>query len=530
MFRKKSTKDTLAGSFGKVKNTSFDFDSISKYFYKKDHSGSYQVISDRTCKDLDFEEFFMFADRTLSKPGQQYLYDTLRTIPKSHNHLQHNESVIDQLSNNESLRINIQKLLSKLSNDDAYYVSSLFQDEHISKPKWFFLLPILSFTSLISIFLIPYFPQFFFLLLCVFILNIGFHYWNKRNLYEYVNAIPQLLRLGETAKALLKLNINTKKSNNVSSSVEIINQIRLRMLFFKLEAKLESDAVVFFWSLLEGIKILFLLEPLLLFGVLKRINNNKKEIRTVFTYFAEVDMLYSIASLRHGLASYCLPNILTDKQKVLSATELSHPLIPDCVPNTIHVTEKSVLITGSNMSGKTSFIRSIGLNILTAFTINTCFANSFKVSPTKLYTAIRMSDNLMEDKSYYLEEVTTVKQLLIESSLSPCLFLLDELFKGTNTIERIAAGKSVLSHLDTSKCLVFASTHDIEIADMLTSQYDFYYFSETIEKSDMVFDYLLKHGKLHKTNAIRILQLNGYPSSLVEEAYSIANRLQSFVN
>ena len=176
------------------------------------------------------------------------------------------------------------------------------------------------------------------------------------------------------------------------------------------------------------------------------------------------------------------------------------------------------------MSGKTTFIRTVAINILLAQTINTCFAKAFQLPQTRLFSAIRISDDLLNDKSYYFEEVLTVKNMMTESRLPfNHVFLLDEIFKGTNTVERIAAGKAVLSYLaKLSNNIVFVSTHDIELTDLLSDEYDLYHFTETVQEKQIHFDYQLKAGKLYTKNAIRILEINEYPEEVIEEARSIA--------
>jgi DNA mismatch repair ATPase MutS len=224
------------------------------------------------------------------------------------------------------------------------------------------------------------------------------------------------------------------------------------------------------------------------------------------------------------LRSYCIPGIGEDP--MIRAKEMYHPLVLDCVSNSLEVTDKSILLTGSNMSGKTTFIRSVGINALTALTINTCFAESFSMPMLKIYSAIRLSDDLMNDKSYYFEEVLTIKEMIKESMAEGSnLFLLDEIYKGTNTTERIAAGKSVLSYLSRSNNIVFVSTHDIELADLLNDEYELYHFSEIVVSKTVDFDYKLKNGKLKNRNAIRILQINEYPESITNEAMKIAKEL-----
>ena len=120
----------------------------------------------------------------------------------------------------------------------------------------------------------------------------------------------------------------------------------------------------------------------------------------------------------------------------------------------------------------------------------------------------------------------TIKDMIDKSVAENInLFLLDEIFKGTNTVERISAGKAVLSSLNGKNNIVFVSTHDIELADLLKNEYDLYHFSEMVDHKTVAFDYKLKEGKLKNRNAIRILQINDYPESIINEAIEISEEL-----
>lgn len=279
-----------------------------------------------------------------------------------------------------------------------------------------------------------------------------------------------------------------------------------------------------FWAIFELYKILFLLEPLLLFDALKKLDTKRKEIEDVFVFVGQIDSLISVASLRKGLNGYCIPEILDNQQKLV-AKEIYHPLIYNCVRNSININKKSILLTGSNMSGKTSFIRTIGVNIITGLTLNTCFADEFSMPRIRISSAIRISDDLLNDKSYYFEEVLTIKNMIDNcGTKEPNIFLLDEIFKGTNTVERISAGKAVLSALAKDN-IVFVSTHDIELADLLKDEYELYHFSENVNNKTVDFDYKLKEGKLKNRNAIRILQINDYSEDIISEAIEISKEL-----
>lgn len=522
--RKKELNQRLIDTFGKPKDNAFNFDDIEKYFRSKDNSKAYQVLSDKTCNDLDFDELFMFLDRTNSKVGQQYLYNNLRAIQVNEKQTKLNEEIITELTKKPELRISVQKKLEKLNHKDAYYISSLFQEEHLNPPKWFFTIKLLSFASLISLVLGFFNPIFFIILLGVFCVNFVLHYWNKSNLVQYVSSIPQLLKLNNVASQLFVNPLFKKLNPDLPKSIKLINEVENRMFFFSLEAKLQGEFEIIAWFVFEIFKTMFLLEPLLLFGVLKRLNTKRKEIENIFKFIGHIDMLISIASLRNGLETFCLP-IINDEDKIIGK-EISHPLIFNCTSNSIEIAEKSILLTGSNMSGKTSFIRAIGLNVITGLTINTCFAKSMTFPLLKVFSAIRISDDLMNDKSYYFEEVLTIKEMLKESENgNKNLFLLDEIFKGTNTVERISAGKSVLSALTKNNNKILVSTHDIELTDMLSDEYELYHFSETVNDQTVGFDYKLKEGKLKNRNAIRILEINDYPKEVVKEAVEIAKEL-----
>lgn len=521
--RKKKSIAILKDSFTVIKNESFDFNLIERYFRNKDNSGSFQVISDKTCNDLDFDEFFMFADRTTSKPGQQFLYDRLRNIPSDRDKFISQESLLRTLKGNMSLVYELQYLLKKLSGTNAYYIQSLFQEKHADPPSWFYLVKLLSFTSLLSVLTLPYIPQAGFILIFVFIINLGIHWWNKRNYYSYAASIPQVLIMNDVAKKIMKYDFPGLNTNDIVSGCKSLNSVRNRMSFFRLEAKVESDTQIAAWFMLEIIKIAFLLEPLFLFSVLRRLDKRRMEIHAVFSFIGYLDSLISALSLRESLKSYSVPEITIDL-KCFSATNMYHPLIPDCVTNSISA-DRSLLLTGSNMSGKTTFIRTIGLNTISALSINTCFAEEFRLPVFRLYTAIRIKDDLMDDKSYFFEEVLNVKNMLDQHDTGVLnLFLLDEIFKGTNTIERVSAGKAVLSALSRNN-LVLVSTHDVELVDLLRDEYSFYYFSEKIDGTSIEFDYKLKAGTLQNRNAIRILEMNDYPLTVINEALQIAGQM-----
>ncbi|MFC5270508.1 MutS-related protein [Adhaeribacter terreus] len=506
----------------KPKTESFNFGKIERYFLKSDKKNASQVISDKTCHDLDLDEIFMLVDRTVSKVGQQYLYKTLRTIPANETRSNRFEALIKIFRENAALRKLVLNELYRLRKPEAYYIAALFQEEHIQKPKWFWLVPVLSGLSFSSILLTVFFPKFILLPLILLAGNFIIHYWNKSNLFQYTASIPQLLILYQVTKKLLKTNAFSP-TDELKEAVLCVEKLGKSMRFFKFEASMQSDIGQAFEFIFELVKALFLFEPILLFHVLKKLENHRAQLQELFTFVGEIDTVLSIDAFCNSLPYFCHPQFSNDQEKRLQATEMFHPLIPEAVTNSIELENRSALLTGSNMSGKTTFIRTVGINAILGQTINICCARSFKIPRLNIHSAIRISDDLLSEKSYYFEEVTSIKQMLDASQTGfPNLFLLDELFKGTNTVERVAAGKAVLRYLNQKANLVFIATHDLELTDYLQESYNLYHFTETVENGNIQFDYKLKAGNLKTTNAIRILELNNYPAEVIEEAKTLS--------
>jgi DNA mismatch repair ATPase MutS len=510
-----------------TKEDYFNFNLIETYFKKKTHSHSFQVMDDHFINDVDFHELFMFMDRTHSKIGQQYLYDQILSINSNIDFTQQ-EQLIDYFAENEKQSFRVQTLLSKLNRRESYYICNLFFDEYIPKPNWFWIIKVFSFAGLIagaSVFLLSKYTILFFLL--VYITNLSIHYWNKRNIMIYMDSIPQLPLFCKIAKEFVLMDIIPNAKSSVLHSITTINEMKPIIGFFKFNSGIKSEIEAVLLVLWEAVKILLLIEPIVIFTVFKRLENKKNDIQTIFEYIGKVDSAISIATIRKEVPYFCKPTLLKS-HNYLSFTNIYHPLIPDCVTNSIEIKDKSILLTGSNMSGKTSFIRTVAINTLLGQTINTCFAETFQLSHTQLFSVIRVSDDLLNDKSYYFEEVLIIKNMIMKSfSSTNNIFFLDEIFKGTNTIERIAAGKAILSFLAKSKNnIVFVSTHDIELTDFLCKEYDLYHFTEFIKDNNIYFDYKLKLGNLYKKNAIRILEINDYPEEIIKDAKSIIQVLE----
>ena len=183
------------------------------------------------------------------------------------------------------------------------------------------------------------------------------------------------------------------------------------------------------------------------------------------------------------------------------------------------------------MSGKTTFLRTLGVNALLARTIDTVLARAYVAPPFVVRSCIGRSDDPAHGRSYYMVEVDAVLDLVAASrNTEPHLFLFDELFRGTNTVERIAAGEAVLwslldRHDTAGNHLVVVATHDMELVDLLEERYAAYHFNDRVGEDGLAFDYWLRPGSATTRNAIALLKQRGAPEDLVARATSRAARL-----
>jgi DNA mismatch repair ATPase MutS len=512
----------ISENWGKPNNEVRNFDLIEN-FSLLTTTIPFHKLPTQTIKDIDIHELFTFIDRTNCKPGQQYLFNKLITPTDNIIELEKfNEQVIF-FTTNKPERESTQFLLSSLNHHDAYYITSLLNDTIVKKNKWSIWFMVDTVIVILMLLLSVFFPVLLLWLMVPLAVNIFFYFRYKNITARFSKPFPQLNKLIAISKLLVKKDLPFENAGAKQSIASLKKfQRKFRILNFGENRQDEITQTVLFF--LEILKAFFLVEIHSFFSILTQLKNKREDINNLINYVGSIDAALSTASLRAGSSKYTTPVFINPK-KELTAKNLYHPLIENCVANSITIKDKSILITGSNMSGKSTFIRTAAVNAVLAQTIYTCFADEFTTPVLKVFSSIRITDNLLDAKSYYFEEVNTIGSLIKESE-NPFqnLFILDEVFKGTNTVERVAGAKAILSYLNKNNNIVLVSTHDIELADLLKTGFDLYHFVEDIEKDNLIFDHQLKSGTLKSRNAIKILALSNYPAEIIAEATTIANK------
>lgn len=424
---------------------------------------------------------------------------------------------------NTSFRIKTQTVLQALSHKDGYYFETLFNNQDVPKNKYNTLVVTLSITAILAVFLTYFFLPISLLFIIILPINLFIHFTNKNNLFEYQLAITQFRKTYTIATNLLNTP-NFKHIRQNTKFIESLKELKRTSAFLDFEKKIDNEFTTIIWFPIELIKILFNIEYLAFFKFLSKVEKLKAELHQLFISIGKIDMALTKASIL-SQEDVCSPTFTDDKE--LHIKNIYHPLIEECVKNDLVLHNNSLLLTGSNMSGKTTFIRTLTINALLAQTLGIAFAEEYTAPFYQIQSSIRISDNMFNNTSYYLQEVLNIQDFILTSQTDePQLYVLDEVFKGTNTIERISASYAILKYLNTSNNTILVSTHDIELIDLLKSHnYKIAHFNEKIEKGKIVFDHKLKYGKPTTTNAIKILQLYNYPHQVIEEATRLKNTL-----
>jgi hypothetical protein len=244
-------------------------------------------------------------------------------------------------------------------------------------------------------------------------------------------------------------------------------------------------------------------------------NSVGKNAATWLEAFAKLEMLLSLAVVGQVKEQYCFPQILPTNEPELHATDVKHVLIDEkiAVANSITALAGTCILTGSNMSGKTTFMRTLGTTAVLAYAGAPVCAESFTLSRMHIFTSMRVHDDISRGLSTFYAELLRIKAMVEYNKKElPMLILIDEIFKGTNSADRIIGAQEAIRKLTRKWNLTFVSTHDFELCDLINEQalpITNYHFAEYYTDDEIHFDYKLKDGRCQSTNAKYLLKLAG---------------------
>ena len=280
-------------------------------------------------------------------------------------------------------------------------------------------------------------------------------------------------------------------------------------------------------AILTYVNLLLHLDLLKFDQMLKAYAGHEEAARTLFKEIGQIEAAIAAASYKEALSVSCRPEFLDKQDVVLDVAGLVHPLLKEPVPVTVTL-KGGMLVTGSNASGKSTFLKEMAISAILAQSFMIAPAESYRAPFLKVMTSMALTDNLTEGESYYIVEIRSIRRILEAlKSGGPYLTVVDEVLKGTNTTERIAASARILEAMRQPNALVLAATHDRELTYMLKELYDNRHFEETVEGDDIVFTYEILDGPASTRNAIRLLEAENYDPAIVKGASETAAHFEA---
>ena len=495
------------------------------------------ALDDRTWDDLVLDDVFERIDHTESTLGRYALYHRLR-LAHSAESLRAFESLVTRLSVDAPVRERAQLALGRLRDPHGYDLWWLARPDAVAVPGWYAAFPLLTLATLVLIPLVALRHDLFPALGAVLGLTVVLHLAAFKRIVAVSTAFRQIAPLVATGQALRFLH-----GDDIDPLVAPIRRDTRGLRRLKTISRWVSGdplmlsaqpgmAAVMLSDLLSVVyDYLSVILPVNAAGVyfgIARLKTDAPKLHNVMVAVGDVDAALSVASLRVGEARWTRPTF-TASESPIAVTDAIHPLVADAVPNSVELSPGAgMLVTGSNMSGKSTLLRTLGVTVVMAQSLHTCFASAYSAPMLVVRSGIGRADDILAGKSYYLVEVESLLGLVQASAGQvPHLFLLDEMFRGTNAVERIAAGQSVLIELvnEGKPHVVVAATHDNELVDLLAGPYAPFHFGDALTDQSLTFDFRLRPGRATSRNAIALLRLNGAPPALVERALASATEL-----
>lgn len=473
-------------------------------------------IDDQTWEDLGIAGEFAKMNKTFSNAGEQMLYNMLRVLLFDEEELKRRDRMIRLLQNDGALREKLQCLLYYMGKHNFDSVGECLYGEIAKPPHGMALLLPATLGMLFSVLSIPFLglkavlPIFAFAMI-----NMTIHYLFIKDTDRAMPGIRGVARLLELADEISRFPNPELKGRYTDFFADMVGKCRMilrKVRFYG--AGVAADP----FGISAILQILFLAEERTYVGCAQDIAEYRDELREIYERLGELDALQSMAFYRGTLRPVCTPEFIP-KKSCLCAVQIGHPAIKNAVCNDISLDQKNLVLTGSNMSGKSTFLRTIGFNAVLAQTFYMAKAEKYQSSMFRIATSISPSDSLAEGRSYYMAEAQALLRMLplCEGEYS-ALLLIDEIFRGTNPAERVAAASSLLTYLSKRNCLVGVATHDIEITKQVQELYESYHFEEIVSKNTLKFDYILREGVLKKPNGIHILEYLGFPEEITDAA------------
>lgn len=471
-------------------------------------------VDARTWIDLEGPALFAAMDTTRTPIGRQILFRRLRTYADDTDALAADYAISQRLRMQTALRERLQLALAPLEDDEHAHIADFVFGTGPMLPRFAGAVPLwgaLCAIALLGTLLLGW-PMWLWLL----VLPI--------NAVLIFRVLPHLLRESETMKACMRMlgvadALATCSTPDIPELQQLAAQTHRRARArrpLRWLRWMQRPPVVYasVWLTLAC-----LAEPIAHLHALRHFDDLREVFADTFGQVGRIDAAIAVASFLAWRTHHCHP--VPAPIGTLRIEAGCHPLLDQPVANDVDLNDRGALVTGSNMAGKTTFIKMVALNMMLGRTLGVCVATQAKLPPVAVMASIRGEHSVSSGMSHYQSEAQAIRDFIAASIEGPGpLLVIDELFRGTNTRERVALAQSVLEHLG-ARALVLVTTHDVELQSALHASYALFHFRED-PAVDGFFDYRLRPGASLEHNAIRVLQRMQVPAPVISRALQLA--------
>lgn len=512
---KRKKKEYIRGKFGSIPKAR-DWNEAVRNYYDVVNDGS--GVDDVTWNDLSMNEVFQRMAQCDTSAGEEILYWKLRRNHLSAEERERFERCAAFFSEDEKERETVEGLLFEIGKSDAsYYIPSYLDgiEMYELKNRWIYRgLQLFLAVSVLAA-LITGSSIAAACILGVSAVNLGVYFWFRMKRDIELSMVGTAVSLLENAGRIADRKAAGEHFPELKKDLAGLKGVMRgsRILSIMRAGHDSGDAFGILTDYALGIT---LCQITTYNKVLRRLNRNAETYFSVYRHIGELDAVISTVSFRRSLPWYCLPE--GSQEKWIRMEELYHPLITEPVANSIDI-GGNCLITGSNASGKSTFIKAVAVNAILAQSINTCAAKRFAMPEADVITSMAVKDDLMAGESYFIREIKYLKRILDSLNgerVTVCA--IDEILRGTNTGERIRASRAILEYLKDKNCIALVATHDKELTELLGDTYLNFHFSEEIGEHDITFSYKIMEGPATSQNAVKLLEFAGFPKEIITAA------------
>ena len=474
-------------------------------------------VDDQTWYDLALHKVFDQLNYTQSSIGAEALYQKMRLLTfQPDDSLRELEEFFER---QPDLRLRVQVIMNQLGKKNHNMARSIVanpgnQDSRIYLSLYIFLacLPVL------SLFFLPFFKiQAFSVLIASVTFNIIFSSIRNWSNKTRLDQVSYLVRIFASAEKLSRLAL--PKQEALKQAVQPFKKTKVISSILQSPTGNSEMEIILIY-----LNFLFLIPQIAQIYIYQQVRAHQKEAQETINLLGELEVAISLLRHKRDGKLVCHPCFKQDGG--IKGKGIYHPLLADPVANDVSF-EKNMVISGDNASGKSTYLKMVAINCILAQGLGFAYGESLELSYGHVMTTMDVSDDIEVGDSYFITESKTILRM-IENLKKPGFhyFFIDELFKGTNTIERIGAGLGIVRWLSGRNCLYMISSHDIELVVASGAVNDNYHFDSCYVDGKIVFDYHIKQGAAVTKNAVNTLKSLHFPSEITLTAQELIEQYE----